>query len=102
MGEKSASFKRITYFKIYLTNPSLRSALFSPIDFIDAESGNLVETAIFAQCMYQENISLRYARWNLGRSEGEVDMISIDPLKQKARWSVAVKWQIGMSPNPVS
>jgi len=35
--------------KIYLTNPSLRCALFSPIKETDPFAGNLVETAIFSQ-----------------------------------------------------
>ena len=42
-------FKRDNFFKIYLTNPSLRSALFSPITATDEMIGNMVETALLPQ-----------------------------------------------------
>ena len=92
VDERSARFKRITFFKIYLTSASIRSAMFSPIDYLDEEMGLMVETAVFAQWMHNENISLRYARWKLGGAEGEVDMVSIDSLKQKAKWCLEIKW----------
>lgn len=38
--------RRVTSFKVYLTNPSLRTALFSPIVESDPEMGNMVETAV--------------------------------------------------------
>lgn len=101
VDEKSAKFKRITYFKIYLTNPSIRSALFSPIDFLDDEMGAMVETAIFAQWMHQENASLRYARWKVGQTEGEVDLVSIDTLNQKAIWCTEIKWSNRYVQRPV-
>ena len=55
-------FKRVTSFKVYLTNFSLRTALFSPIVETDKETGNMVETAIFSQWMHRENLDLKYAR----------------------------------------
>lgn len=101
IDEKSAKFTRITYFKIYLTNPSIRSALFSPVDFLDDEIGAMVETAIFAQWMHQENATFRYARWKVGRVEGEVDLVSIDPLKQKTIWCTEIKWSNRYITRPV-
>lgn len=89
---KAGSFKRITAYKIYLTNPSLRTALFSPVSLADDESGNMVETAIIAQWMHRDNLNLRYARWKQGRSEGEVDLINLDSLQQKPIWAVEIKW----------
>src|SRR5690606_27689885 len=44
VDENTRHFKRITSFKIYLTNPSLRTALFSPLSPTDDEAGNAVET----------------------------------------------------------
>jgi len=41
-------FKRATQFKVYLTNPSMRSALFAAVNEDDDFMGNMVETAIFA------------------------------------------------------
>lgn len=63
---------------MFLTNPSLRTALFSPVGPADDEAGNIVETAIYAQWMHRENTRLHYARWKMGRNEGEVDMVMLD------------------------
>ncbi len=92
VDENARHFKRITAFKIYLTNPSLRTALFSPVSPTDDEAGNLVETTLLAQWMHMENTPLAYARWKLGRSEGEVDLIQIDERKQKPGWCMEIKW----------
>lgn len=80
--------KRVTSFKVYLTNPSLRTALFSPIKGTDDEMGNLVETAILSQWMHRENLDLTYARWK----NGEVDLVLVDDKKFKPMWGVEIKW----------
>jgi uncharacterized protein len=92
IDENARYFKRITGFKIYLTNPSLRTALFSPVSPTDDEAGNLVETAIYAQWMHRENIRLHYARWKMGRQEGEVDMVKLDEGSLKPSWMLEIKW----------
>lgn len=84
--------KRVTSFKVYLTNPSLRTALFSPIKATDDEMGNMVETAILSQWMHRENLDLTYARWKDGRKEGEVDLVLVDDKKFKPVWGVEIKW----------
>lgn len=84
--------KRVTSFKVYLTNPSLRTALFSPVKATDSEMGNMVETAILSQWMHRENLDLTYARWKEGRSEGEVDLVLVDDKKFKPVWGVEIKW----------
>lgn len=84
--------KRVTSFKIYLTNPSLRTALFSPIKEDDEEMGNMVETAILSQWMHHERMHLTYARWKEGRGEGEVDLVRIDPQHFKPQWALEIKW----------
>jgi predicted AAA+ superfamily ATPase len=83
--------KRITSFKVYLTNPSLRTALFSPITETDSEMGNMVETAILSQWMHRENLDLTYARWK-DKKEGEVDLVLLDDKKFKPIWGVEIKW----------
>ena len=80
-------FKRANFFKVYLTNPSIRSALFSPIDERDASMGALVETAIFSQ-WFHSDMTLHYARWN----SGEIDIVDLDLQNQKPKWLVEVKW----------
>lgn len=81
-------FQRAMSFKVYLTNPSIRSALFSPISADDPAMGDLVETAIFAQWFHSENVQLHYARW----PSGEVDIVNVDERTQKPHWATEVKW----------
>ncbi len=92
VNDTAKKFKRITSFKVYLTNPSLRTALFSPITETDHEMGNMVETAIFSQWMHREQLDLKYARWKMGRSEGEVDIVLLDNKLFKPQWCVEIKW----------
>jgi len=92
VDENAKRLKRVTSFKVYLTNPSLRTALFSPIGETDSEMGNMVETALLSQWMHREKIELAYARWKVGRVEGEVDFVLVDDKKFKPVWGVEVKW----------
>jgi uncharacterized protein len=80
-------FKRANFFKIYLTNPSLRCALFSPITATDDFIGNMVETAIFSQWSHNADFLPYYARW----ANGEVDIVGLNN-KQKPAWAVEIKW----------
>lgn len=80
-------FQRANFFKVYLTNPSMRSALFSPITENDEAMGSLAETGIFSQWFHAPDMRLHYARWN----NGEVDIVRLDPNQQVA-WVVEVKW----------
>lgn len=81
-------FDRANFFKVYLTNPSMRAALFSPLKAEENEViGALAETAIFSQ-WYHGEFPLYYARW----SDGEVDIVYLDSRTQKAVWAIEVKW----------
>ena len=77
---------------MYLTNPSLRCALFSPLTEMDKALGSMVETALFAQRIQREDEEVFYANWKMGRENGEVDMIGLDRLRQKPIWAVEMKW----------
>ena len=88
IDQSGKRFKRDNFFKIYLTNPSLRSALFSPITATDEMIGHMVETAIFAQWMHREWFSPWYARW----SGGEVDMVGLNDSTLKPLWVLEIKW----------
>ena len=79
-------FKRANFFKVYLTNPSIRTALFTQIEKDDRFIGHLAETAIFAQWFHSET-PLHYARWK----GGEIDIVNIEP-GGKNNWAVEVKW----------
>lgn len=81
-------FKRAMCFKVYLTNPSMRAALFGQIGPDSEEMGSLTETAIFSQWQHSQSTELYYARWNAG----EVDIVSLSISDQKPAWIVEVKW----------
>lgn len=95
VDQNGKKFKRANFFKTYLTNPSLRSALFSPIKADDEFMGNMVETAIFSQWQHSSNLSIYYARWN----RGEVDIVYLGP-KEKPVWCVEIKWSNRFAENP--
>jgi predicted AAA+ superfamily ATPase len=82
----SKRFKREYFFKAYLTNPSLRSALFAPLSFVNDDKmiGNMIETTVFSQV---HNNVLHYARWNTG----EVDFILPDKNFMPA-FTLEIKW----------
>jgi predicted AAA+ superfamily ATPase len=88
VDQSGKRFQRENFFKIYLTNPSLRSALFSPLDANDDAMGNLTETAIYAQWLHRLNFTPYYARWNAG----EVDMIGLSEKNLKPVWALEIKW----------
>ncbi|MBQ0961887.1 ATP-binding protein [Ideonella sp. 4Y11] len=81
-------FKRAVCFKVYLTNPSMRAALFGQIEADSDAMGPLTETAIFSQWAHSAMTQLFYARWN----GGEVDIVSLSGTQQTPVWAVEVKW----------
>jgi uncharacterized protein len=91
-------FERATTFKVYLTNPSMRAALFGPVEKTSEAMGNLTETAIYAQWFHDTGVidHIHYARWK----EGEVDIVFCDRVTQKPDWMVEVKWSDRPFDNP--
>lgn len=87
VDQNSKKFNRANFFKVYLTNPALRGALFSPVSGTDSFLGNMVETAIFSQWQHSQLEPLYYARW----ATGEVDLVSLD-VTQKPNWCIEIKY----------
>ena len=85
-------FQRVTSFKMYLTNPSLRCALFKPLQATDDKIGELVETAVLSQFFPRTDSSICYANWKAGKMSGEVDVVRMNPATQKVLWATEVKW----------
>lgn len=83
-------FQRATSFKVYLTNPTMRAALFGRPAEDDQAMGALAETAIYCQWFHDSDFisHLHYARW----PAGEVDIVALDAATQQPTWSVEVKW----------
>ena len=72
--------------KVYLTNPSLRAALFAPLGPDDAGMGALAETALVAQSFHLDR-EMYYARWK----DAEVDLVLLDGRGIPER-AIEVKW----------
>lgn len=94
VDETARRLKRARTFKIYLTNPSIRAALFGYVGASEPAMGALAETAVWSQWLHSTSMiqSLHYARWRQGRSDLEVDLVSIDLRTQKPRFAVEIKW----------
>lgn len=91
VDDNCRTMKRERNFKIYLNNPSMRAALFAPVQPDDSDRiGHLTESAIFAQWQHSPHFrNLRYARW---RNEGEVDIVYLAGAKQSPAWLGEIKW----------
>ena len=100
IDHNAKKFSRVNYFKIYLTNPSLRSALFTPLQATDKVMGAMVETAIYAQWLQRELFEPWYARWTQGRFQGEVDMVGLSLQNFKPQWALEIKWSNRYFENP--
>lgn len=90
-------FKRETFFKVYLTNPSLHSALFGPLEAANSDLGSLVETGVLAQNFHDTSIQY-YARWDKPQ-EGEIDFIRLDA-HGKPKEALEVKWSDRFAEKP--
>ena len=84
-------FKRVTRFKVYLTNPSLRAALYAPLRDDSRDLGALVETgvALHLRPMTPFANSLHYARW---QKAGEVDFVGRALDQPETFYALEVKW----------
>lgn len=87
VDQNARIFKRDVRFKLYLTNPTLRSALFAPVDFQDAQFGHIAETTAFCQLTGHHPNNLYYARWD----KGEIDFVGLDRLLKPVS-CLEVKW----------
>lgn len=99
VDESAKTFVRERSFKVYLTNPSMRAALFSPVNDDSDKLGHLVETAILGQWFHSGGIqTLHYARWKrTGKAKmshgdhAEIDIVELNPDMTPA-WFVEIKW----------
>ena len=87
-------FSRQTNFKVYLTNPAMRAALYAPLKPDDNVAiGHMAETAIFSQWFHSPQLHLlHYARWDKKEKEQEVDIVALDPNTLKPKWAYEIKW----------
>jgi predicted AAA+ superfamily ATPase len=90
IDQNARRFQRATAFKVYLTNPSMRAALFGGLAEDDQSMGALAETALFSQWFHHSPAAaqIHYARW----ARGEIDMVHLDPRTQQPSWCAEIKW----------
>lgn len=100
VDESARKFQRVSTFKIYVTNPSVFAAVFSPVTPDDEAFNHLVEAAIYTQLSQSDKEDLYYANWRSGRRCGEVDFVRLDILGQKPERALEVKWSDKYSRNP--
>lgn len=94
VDDNAARLRRARTFKVHLTNPSIRAALFGLVGAEDDAMGRLAETALWSQWMHSPELSgsLHYARWKEGRRDLEVDLVSVEPSTQRPRFAAEIKW----------
>lgn len=92
IDQNAKKMQRVTSMKIYLTNPTLRCALFTPVSESDDACGEMVETAIYDQWILGDKTNFYYANWSKGREKGEVDIVWVDTATQKAFSLAEIKW----------
>lgn len=90
VDDHARRFQRAGHFKVYLTNASMRAALYTPEPIDGPCMGRLVETALLAQEDPAMRRGVHYARWGRG-GEGEVDFVHVDGTGTVRR-VVEVKW----------
>ncbi|MCG8505639.1 MAG: ATP-binding protein [Sphingomonadales bacterium] len=84
-------FQRAVTFKVYLTNSSLRTALFGPVGEDDPAFGRLAETAYFGQLAQSYAFGQYfYARWK--KRSAEVDFVRLDPSFREPVVVAEIKW----------
>jgi hypothetical protein len=89
IDQNARHFKNAWTFKIYLTNASLRAALFGPLSEGDPALGHMIETVVISQpVQFWSNEKPYYARWK----SGEVDHVMLDPATQKPVSALEIKW----------
>jgi predicted AAA+ superfamily ATPase len=97
IDHNAKQFERANFFKVYLTNPCMRTALFSSIKRDDPFMPNMVETALFSQYTnnYIYDDVLQYARW----AGGEIDLVFLNH-SHKPIAVLEIKWSKGQFEKP--
>ena len=96
------TLKRATQFKLYLTNPSLRAAMFQPVkQGDDPFFGYAVETAVSSQLgIGEDRYDWKYANWRTGKEQRELDFVRINAGTQRPEAAMEIKWSDGPYDHP--
>ncbi len=91
-------FQRLRTFKVYLTNPSIRGALFSRLEEDDRAMGAMNETAIISQWLHSDALErMHYVKLN----PGEVDLAFLHRGTRRVERAIELKWSDRVFSNPL-
>lgn len=89
IDQNAKRLKKQYHFKVYITNPSMRAALFGRLEKEDVNLGAVVETAVFNhRHLLSSSHSIHYTRW----AKGEIDFVEFDDARQLPVSLMEVTW----------
>jgi len=87
-NDRNTDERNNLYFRVYITNVSMRTALFTPLSVDDIRTEYMVETAILAQWQHVEKDMFYYCK----HDHVFIDLIKVDENKNPV-WITNVRWQ---------
>lgn len=89
VDQNARRLKKRSHFKVHLTNPCLRAALFGAVKEDDPSMGLIAESALVSQYAHARvSDRLHFARWK----SGEVDVVVLAPDLRGVQLAMEVKW----------
>lgn len=94
LDDDGARMQRERTFRVHLTNPAMRAALFGLVAANDPAMDRLCATAIWSQWLHAPDAggSVHCMRWKAGRQTLEVDLVALDAASHRPRTAVSVQW----------
>ncbi len=89
LDEDGNRFQRAVTFKVHLTAPTLRAALFGPTGEDDPAMAKIAETAVVGQYLADPNLDrVMYARW----TSRNIDVVICDPVTGRPKELYDIVW----------
>lgn len=90
LDEDGQRFQRAVTFKVHLTAPTMRAALFGPVGVEDPVMTKIAETAVIGQYLSDPNLDrVMYARW----TSRNIDVVVCDPVTDKPTELYEIIWE---------
>jgi predicted AAA+ superfamily ATPase len=89
LDEDGNRFQRAVTFKVHLTAPTMRAALFGPVGEEDPAMTKIAETAVIGQYLPDPNLErVMYARW----TSRNIDIVVCDPASGRPKELYEIIW----------
>lgn len=96
--DDATRFQRLRNFKVYLSNPSIRAALFTRLEEDDPAMGEMNETAIVSQWLHSDRTErMHYVKLN----PGEIDLAVVHAGTRRIERCIEIKWSDRIFRNPM-